>query len=305
MAIRKAKVNSGFTVMLNKSMQDKSLSFEATGLLAMMLSLPDDWDIHKSWLQGQKQKCGRDKLTSMMKELIDTGYVVKRFKQKDDGRMDGVDWLVYPEPTNENRPEELEYRTTGNPASGEHDTTKNTSLQRNHITKYLAPSATPKVRDEYPDEFKWLWDNKPDREGSNPKRKAFQACNARIKQGATWRQMAEGMRRYRDYCQQSGKINTQYVMTMATFFGPDKHYEQDWKVNHEANARSGKRGSTVDEAMQRLQADIDSITGRTGGQTFDGFEVMAGDGGDLWEGMDQHCGTGAIIDADPVNRVID
>ncbi|MGL5307232.1 MAG: hypothetical protein ACRC9Y_14030 [Aeromonas veronii] len=144
MAIRKAKVNSGFTVMLNKSMQDKNLSFEATGLLAMMLSLPDDWDIHKSWLQLQKQKCGRDKLTNMMKELIDAGYVVKRFKQKDDGRMDGVDWFVYPEPVTEKQAAELENRTTGNPVSGDDDTTKNTSLQNKQNTKEPLSSASQK-----------------------------------------------------------------------------------------------------------------------------------------------------------------
>ncbi|EKS7767188.1 hypothetical protein JFQ92_002296 [Edwardsiella piscicida] len=117
-------------MMMNQSMQDSRLSFEATGLLAMMLSLPDDWDIHKSWLQKQKQRCGRDKLTAMMKELIDCGYVAKKTRQREDGKMDGVDWEVYPKPVTVR----LENRTTENPEDGKPVTTKKPLIQRNHIT---------------------------------------------------------------------------------------------------------------------------------------------------------------------------
>ena len=86
MAIFKAKVESQFSVIANAALQDSRLSYEATGLLAMMLSLPDDWEIHKTWLQNQKVKCGRDKLTNMMKELVEAGYVRKVVKQDESGR---------------------------------------------------------------------------------------------------------------------------------------------------------------------------------------------------------------------------
>lgn len=130
MAIYKAKLESNYAVIPNALLQDKQLSYEATGLLAMMLSLPDDWEIRKSWLQGQKVKCGRDKLTSMMKELVEAGYVRRQVKQGDDGRLDGVDWLVYPEPT-----VLLKNRNTDKPSDGKSDTTKETDIQSKQDTK--------------------------------------------------------------------------------------------------------------------------------------------------------------------------
>lgn len=134
MAIFKAKMESQFAVIPNAALQDSNLSYEATGLLAMMLSLPDDWEIHKTWLQQQKVKCGRDKLTSMMNELIESGYVRKVVKQTEDGKLNGVDWLVYSETV------QLENRKTVQPLDGKPVTTKETSLQKKQDTKGAAGS---------------------------------------------------------------------------------------------------------------------------------------------------------------------
>ncbi len=84
---------------------------------------------------------------------------------------------------------------------------------------------------DYPKEFEWIWQNRPRREGSDPKRKAFQACNARIKQGATWKELAVGMKRYARYCEVKGILSTEFVKTMAAFFGPDEHFKNDWSVS--------------------------------------------------------------------------
>lgn len=132
MAIYKAKVNHDFATIPNETLQDEMLSYEATGLLSMMLSLPDDWEIHKSWLQKQKIKCGRDKLTNMMNELIGAGYVVRQVKQKEDGKLDGVDWLVYSRSQIERSTLDtvsLKNRKTVKPCDGKPVTTKETSFQ--------------------------------------------------------------------------------------------------------------------------------------------------------------------------------
>lgn len=91
-------------------------------------------------------------------------------------------------------------------------------------------TSADKPSPEYPNEFEWIWQHRPRREGSDPKRKAFQACNARIKQGATWRELAEGMKRYRRFCEAKGILNTEFTKTMAVFFGPDEHFKNDWAV---------------------------------------------------------------------------
>jgi len=359
MAIFKAVVHSEYAQIPNSTLQDKSLTFEARGLLAMLLSLPEDWEIHKSWLQGQSVKCGRDKLTRMLKELQDSGYVRKKMNQRDDGKFSDIDWLVYPTA-------QLKTRSTENPSDGKPATTKETIKQRNKNTNIGTPNGMPcktcggvgkgmdgfgnytklpchdcqgsgvieeqpcklcdgnkyldakkhdwdsgtvtteKVkcpdcngtgvapvktgcwiceREEgtgpgcatckpevtgtnqpsapnpeqtaienaktkgsapYPDEFEWVWKNKPQRIGANPKRKAYNACRARLKEGATWRELAEGMKRYSEHCKTEQKLNSQYVMQLATFFGPDEHFKEQWQTQQKAQEGAQAENPTTD-----------------------------------------------------------
>ncbi len=89
-----------------------------------------------------------------------------------------------------------------------------------------APAKTAKP--QYPDEFEWIWQHKPERAGGNGKKSAYNAFRARIKAGATWRELAEGLKRYAAHCKAEGKLGTPYVMQMATFFGPDEHFRNEW-----------------------------------------------------------------------------
>lgn len=100
-------------------------------------------------------------------------------------------------------------------------------------------AATDKQRNRYPEEFEWLWTHKPERLGGNGKKSAYNACRARIKQGATWRELAEGMKRYAAHCKAEGKLNTPYVMQMQTFFGPDEHYKASWGAKPQQSAQVG------------------------------------------------------------------
>lgn len=55
------KKKNNYTSILNAFLQDDSLSFEARGLGASLLSRPDDWDINISSLMVEG-KIGRDKI---------------------------------------------------------------------------------------------------------------------------------------------------------------------------------------------------------------------------------------------------
>jgi hypothetical protein len=74
--IIKLKHESEFTVIGNSALQDKSLSWAARGLLAYMLSLPPDWNIHENELLAHTTD---KKLAThgAMEELIRAGYVFK------------------------------------------------------------------------------------------------------------------------------------------------------------------------------------------------------------------------------------
>lgn len=139
MGIFKARLSDQYTKIPNETLQDTSLSFEAKGLLVLILSLPENWEIHKSWLQKQAQKCGQDKLKRLLKELTDTGYMVKKVKQSEDGKLAGWDWFVYPEKQLE--PAKIAASTVGvknrpsvKPSDGKSGTTNKTNKQINKKT---------------------------------------------------------------------------------------------------------------------------------------------------------------------------
>ncbi len=228
MAIFKAKHESHYAQIPNSTLRDDRLSFEARGVLAMILSLPDDWSINVAWICKQSPSAGRDKVTRILKELQDFGYMVKRVKQNEDGKLAGIDWDVHCYPV------QLENRTTGNPLSGKSDTTKK-ELNKEREKQTLGSSDDkPKEnlsKKKYPVDFESVWAVKPERQGGNPKNKAFQAWSARKRSGVTSAEMAEGMLRYKQFMQSEGKIGTQFVMQMATFFGPDEHFKEQWTFN--------------------------------------------------------------------------
>ena len=90
-------------------------------------------------------------------------------------------------------------------------------------------------KDGYPDWFEKVWAEYPKRSGSNPKRKAFEACNARVKQARI--DGNEGMidflwSRTVDYCKYCDAVydDKRYVMQASTFYGYSKPYLGDFTI---------------------------------------------------------------------------
>lgn len=84
---------------------------------------------------------------------------------------------------------------------------------------------------KYTPEFECLWKNKPERQGGNPKAKAFSAFKARLKSGSTPEEILSGLERYKLHLKEQQKENTPFVMQMSTFLGPDEHYKEAWTFN--------------------------------------------------------------------------
>ena len=125
----------------------------------------------------------------------------------------------------------------------------------------LLAKKKPKPRasktDGYGPAFNKIWDLYPKRPG-NSKSKAFAAYNQRIKDAmkipvgtpgnnVQWL-MLEGVKRYADFCDATGKTGTEYTKMAATFFGPDKHYENDWTIPAKAEKIPADNDDMVDWA---------------------------------------------------------
>lgn len=110
-----------------------------------------------------------------------------------------------------------------------------------------AKKTTPKKVDEtvdYPDAFEKAWRALPSRNGSNNKRKAFFAWQARLRAGHKPDLILQGVLRYATYIRATNKEHTPYVLQGATFFGPDLHFLEPWEV-------SAARGTTVQGANNK------------------------------------------------------
>lgn len=82
-----------YTIICNHVFRNSSLSWKAKGLLAEMLSMPDNWVFSAYELIG-RAKDGRDSLYSAIKELDDAGYIKRKRATNEKGQFIGYDYDV-------------------------------------------------------------------------------------------------------------------------------------------------------------------------------------------------------------------
>lgn len=72
-SIKRKKAGNNFTILSNEFLRDEKLSLKAKGLLAYILSLPDDWKIYFEEIE-KHHKDGKASLRTAWKELESNGY---------------------------------------------------------------------------------------------------------------------------------------------------------------------------------------------------------------------------------------
>lgn len=100
MSTIRVEKNRNYTVLHNEFLRNKELSLKAKGLLAMILSLPDDWNYN---IRGLVSLC-KESLTSVrssLKELEEHGYVIITKRNDNKGRF-VYDYTIYEVPVTEN-----------------------------------------------------------------------------------------------------------------------------------------------------------------------------------------------------------
>lgn len=123
--IFKQQKRKTYTVIDNGALRDPGLSFKATGLLAFLLSLPDNWRPNTRHLSSIKTD-GRASVTAGMRELEEAGYLRRRKILQANGT---IDWIidVFEHPTMAQKPSHGEpeidtpwigFPSTENPRAG-------------------------------------------------------------------------------------------------------------------------------------------------------------------------------------------
>lgn len=90
---RKHKLTSYYTKVSNTFLHDPSLSLKAKGMLCLLLSLPDDWNVS---VKGLQTMCS-DKTFSLrnaLDELKSTGYISADSIRAHNGSYRGIDYTI-------------------------------------------------------------------------------------------------------------------------------------------------------------------------------------------------------------------
>lgn len=95
--IIKRKYDSNFTAIPNSIIENRELSAEARWVLIYLLSKPKDWVVRVADIRAAGNY-GRDKVYSLLKELVEARYVEKVQDRNEDGSFGDAEYLVSDEP---------------------------------------------------------------------------------------------------------------------------------------------------------------------------------------------------------------
>lgn len=113
MGIVRVAKNNNYVVMNRTALNDKRLSWKAKGIMAYLLSMPDDWVFYMEELQSHSTD-GKASFQSGFKELKDCGYVERR-PVREGQRIKEWETIVHEIPINPLQPDfqEVENQEVG------------------------------------------------------------------------------------------------------------------------------------------------------------------------------------------------
>lgn len=97
MSVYRRHKRTDFSVIDNHVFKDKDLTLKAKGLLATILSLPDDWKYSIEGLTSLSND-GTTSVTSALNELIQRGYIIRSQSNDEYGRFNGYIYDIYEKP---------------------------------------------------------------------------------------------------------------------------------------------------------------------------------------------------------------
>lgn len=192
----------------NDVVQNTTLSFKAKGFLCYILSLPDDWILHKSHVM-KEFNIGRVALDNIFKELESAGYLVITDMITDEsGRFTGKNYLFYDEPLAiRGFDTDVGFPTTDNP------TTDNQHLQSTNNNKVLT-----NTKDIVDSDFEETWTLYPNKTNKQQSKKYY---NAKTSPRTEIRRAVEA---YAEKVKK-GEIDKKYVMGGRSFFKDERWRE--------------------------------------------------------------------------------
>lgn len=144
--ILRHRVDRDYTVLTNKVLRDRRLSWGARGLLAYLLHLPANFELNLTYLAKQSPD-KRHATCARIKELQDLGYVAIERARNQAGCYTHTVWTVTdtPTPLPQSENPTVDYPTAENPNAGNQPLISTTDQQELNGTTTTAPK--PSQRD--------------------------------------------------------------------------------------------------------------------------------------------------------------
>lgn len=253
-----------YTALHNAVLSDSRLSWEARGLLAYLLSKPDNWSVYPKHLIKESPNARRDRVYRILDELKSTGYLVRSQERSEGGRMGEVEYVVYDTPQPQNH-ESSRVSTasgfsvsgsavSGSTVSGKHGRIIKTDVEQRLIVENTEVQQTvlsaeaeehapvksarkPRVPVGYSAEFEHLWSIYPRRIA---KAAAWSAVQTLLRSGITYEALTEAAE---NYAFAMRRVEVRYILHPSTFYGPQRRFEdflmggEGW---NEAQSRTGQ-----------------------------------------------------------------
>lgn len=147
LTVYRVEKNHDYTVMANHHLRDERLSLKAKGLLSLILSLPDDWDIS---IQGLATivSDGIASVRSGIGELMEAGYIQREIGHAEGGTFAGYIYTIHETPApscgNRTTAPSCSFPTTENP------TTENRTQSSKEKLSTILPPIVPHEGDGEP-----------------------------------------------------------------------------------------------------------------------------------------------------------
>lgn len=139
--IVRAQHDNKYFAVSRETAQDKTLSWEARGVLLYLLSRPDDWELQP---QDLAQGCGINKVYKLLKELDAAGYVKKTVDRDDKKRFIRFIYTVYERPFHENH--QMEQKPFDEKPQVEKPQVEKPFVANHHLTEYRDIQSTEKEK---------------------------------------------------------------------------------------------------------------------------------------------------------------
>lgn len=244
---RSPRPSDQFTVIRNDVLRDSRLSFRARGLLASILSRPDNWTARVTQLMNEGKE-GREAIRSALDELKAHGYLVVKQYRNDKGQF-VTDQVVYDTPTENGTP------LTGNPYTGNRQTdswdvleeSRRTTEKKKRKEETINNSCSTEVERHSVDPlFAQFWKMYPRKVGKGKAEKAFISALRR----ASFAEILEGCERF---AQERDGEDPQFTAHPTSWLNADR-WSDEPDPRYKPKSKQADRLAAAREAIEQERA---------------------------------------------------